>query len=39
MSDDIRMWFELHMLQSRYIGHLDNDRLEQWSDLFTEDCT
>jgi anthranilate 1,2-dioxygenase small subunit len=39
MSDDIRLWFELHMLQSRYIGHLDNDRLEQWPDLFTEDCT
>jgi anthranilate 1,2-dioxygenase small subunit len=39
MSDDIRLWFELHMLQSRYIGHLDNDRLEQWPELFTEDCT
>ncbi|MDN7672432.1 anthranilate 1,2-dioxygenase small subunit AndAd [Burkholderia oklahomensis] len=38
ITDDIRVWFELHMLQDRYIGHLDNDRLERWPELFTEDC-
>ncbi|AJX35459.1 anthranilate 1,2-dioxygenase small subunit AndAd [Burkholderia oklahomensis] len=38
ITDDIRVWLELHMLQDRYIGHLDNDRLERWPELFTEDC-
>lgn len=38
LTGDIRTWFELHMLQNRYIGHLDNDRLERWPELFTEDC-
>lgn len=38
ITHDIRTWFELHMLQDRYIGHLDNDRLERWPDLFTEEC-
>ncbi|AIO69283.1 anthranilate 1,2-dioxygenase small subunit AndAd [Burkholderia oklahomensis] len=38
ITDDIRVWFELHMLQDRYVGHLDNDRLERWPELFTEDC-
>ncbi|WP_323122024.1 anthranilate 1,2-dioxygenase small subunit AndAd [Burkholderia alba] len=38
MTDDIYLWFELHMLQNRYIGHLDNNRLEQWPELFTEAC-
>lgn len=39
MTEEIMRWFELYMLQNRYIGHLDNNRLEQWPDLFTEDCT
>jgi anthranilate 1,2-dioxygenase small subunit len=32
------LWFELHMLQDQYINNLDNDRLEAWPTLFTEDC-
>ncbi|WP_454827498.1 anthranilate 1,2-dioxygenase small subunit AndAd [Paraburkholderia xenovorans] len=35
----MKLWFELHMLQNQYIGNLDNDRLEAWPTLFTEDCT
>lgn len=36
--NDITTWFELNMLQSRYLNALDNDRLEEWPTLFTEDC-
>ena len=32
------LWFELHQLQQQYISALDNDRLEQWADFFTEEC-
>lgn len=32
------LWFELHSLQERYVSVLDNDRLEDWPALFTEDC-
>ncbi len=39
MTEDMKTWFELYMLQNRYIGHLDNDRIEQWPEMFTEDCT
>ncbi|MFM0205390.1 aromatic-ring-hydroxylating dioxygenase subunit beta [Paraburkholderia fungorum] len=35
----MKLWFELQMLQSQYISNLDNDRLEAWPTLFTEDCT
>lgn len=35
----MKLWFELHMLQSQYVSNLDNDRLEAWPTLFTEDCT
>jgi anthranilate 1,2-dioxygenase small subunit len=35
----MKLWFELHMLQNQYISNLDNDRLEAWPTLFTEDCT
>ena len=28
MTEDMKTWFEIYMLQNRYIGHLDNDRLE-----------
>jgi anthranilate 1,2-dioxygenase small subunit len=37
--EQMKMWFELHMLQDQYINTLDNDRLEAWPTLFTEDCT
>ena len=36
--DDMKLWFELHMLQDQYINNLDNDRLEAWPTLFTEEC-
>jgi anthranilate 1,2-dioxygenase small subunit len=32
------LWFELYQLQQQYISALDNDRLEQWADFFTEEC-
>ena len=34
----MKLWFELHLLQDQYINNLDNDRLEAWPTLFTEDC-
>ena len=40
-DDGIRemlLWCELHRLQDRYISLIDADRLEEWPDLFTEDC-
>ncbi|WP_250500849.1 anthranilate 1,2-dioxygenase small subunit AndAd [Caballeronia sp. GAWG1-5s-s] len=36
--EQMKLWFELHMLQDQYINALDNDRLEAWPTLFTEDC-
>ncbi|WP_407639177.1 anthranilate 1,2-dioxygenase small subunit AndAd [Caballeronia mineralivorans] len=36
--DDMTLWFQLHVLQDQYINTLDNDRLEAWPTLFTEDC-
>jgi anthranilate 1,2-dioxygenase small subunit len=38
IMDDMTLWFQLHVLQDRYINTLDNDRLEAWPTLFTEDC-
>jgi anthranilate 1,2-dioxygenase small subunit len=38
MEQEMKLWIELHMLQSRYVNALDNDRLEVWPDFFTEDC-
>ncbi len=32
------LWFELQQLQQQYVAALDNDRLEEWATLFTEDC-
>ncbi|USX23561.1 aromatic-ring-hydroxylating dioxygenase subunit beta [Oxalobacteraceae bacterium OTU3REALA1] len=32
------LWFELHQLQENYIHALDNDRLEDWPEFFTDDC-
>jgi anthranilate 1,2-dioxygenase small subunit len=34
---EIILWYDLHRLQDRYINLIDNDRLEEWPDLFTED--
>ncbi len=36
--DQMKLWFEVNMLQNQYINNLDNDRLEAWPTLFTEDC-
>ncbi len=38
MEQETQLWFDLHMLQSRYVNALDNDRLEAWPDFFVEDC-
>ena len=35
---DIALWFQIHQLNERYCALLDNDRLEDWTALFTEDC-
>jgi anthranilate 1,2-dioxygenase small subunit len=32
------LWYDLHRLQERYVSVIDADRLEDWPDLFTEDC-
>jgi anthranilate 1,2-dioxygenase small subunit len=36
--EEIMLWYELHRLQERYVSVIDTDRLEEWPDLFTEDC-
>ena len=36
--EDLQLWFEISRLQDRYVSTLDNDRLEEWPDLFTDDC-
>ena len=38
MEQETQLWIDLHMLQSRYVNALDNDRLEAWPDFFVEDC-
>ena len=38
MTEEMTLWYEMHRLQERYVGTIDADRLEQWPDLFTEDC-
>lgn len=35
---DLMLRLELSALQDRYVAALDNDRLEDWPGLFTEDC-
>ena len=32
------LWYNLHRLQEHYVSVIDTDRLEDWPDLFTEDC-
>jgi len=36
--DKMTLWFELHQLQEGYSHALDNDRLEDWPEFFTDDC-
>ncbi len=42
MTDDriqaMLLWWEMQQLQERYIAVLDNDRLEEWPELFADDC-
>jgi anthranilate 1,2-dioxygenase small subunit len=35
---DMTLWFALHQLQEAYVHALDNDRLEEWPEFFTDDC-
>ena len=35
---EIIQWYDLHRLQDRYVSVIDSDRLEEWPDLFTDDC-
>ena len=35
---DVVLWHDLHRLQDRYVSVIDSDRLEEWPELFTEDC-
>jgi anthranilate 1,2-dioxygenase small subunit len=36
--DAMLQWFEIHQLQERYCAALDNNRLEDWAEMFTPDC-
>lgn len=36
--EKMALWFDLYQLQQQYVAALDNDRLEEWATLFTEDC-
>lgn len=36
--EDLMLRLELSALQDRYVACLDNDRIEEWPGLFTEDC-
>lgn len=38
MEHGTQLWFDLQMLQGRYVSALDNDRLEAWPEFFIEDC-
>jgi anthranilate 1,2-dioxygenase small subunit len=38
MSADPLLRVEIQALLDAYVSALDNDRLEQWPDFFTEDC-
>jgi anthranilate 1,2-dioxygenase small subunit len=38
MPIDIATQFALERLNARYVASIDEDRLEQWPDYFTEDC-
>jgi anthranilate 1,2-dioxygenase small subunit len=36
--NEMQLWFEIQRLHDRYAHVIDNDLLEQWPALFTEDC-
>ncbi|WP_428486796.1 anthranilate 1,2-dioxygenase small subunit AndAd [Rhodopila sp.] len=36
--EDLLIRLELSALQDRYVAALDNDRIEEWPAMFTEDC-
>jgi anthranilate 1,2-dioxygenase small subunit len=36
--DAMLQWLEIHQLQERYCAALDNNRLEDWAEMFTPDC-
>ena len=36
--EEIMLWYDLQRLQEHYVSIIDNDRLEEWPELFTEDC-
>jgi len=35
---EVILWYDLHRLQEGYVTVIDADRLEEWPDLFIEDC-
>jgi anthranilate 1,2-dioxygenase small subunit len=35
---EMMLWYDLHRLQEHYVSVIDADSLEEWPDLFTEDC-
>ena len=37
-APDLMLRLELCDLQDRYVAALDNDRIEEWPGLFTDDC-
>jgi anthranilate 1,2-dioxygenase small subunit len=37
-SQDMMRWYQVQRLQERYVSVLDTGRLEEWPELFTEDC-
>jgi len=36
--EQMMLWYEMQRLQERYVSVIDANRLEEWPDLFTEDC-
>lgn len=38
MLQQIVLWYELHRVQEQYIDTIDTGRLEEWPNLFTEEC-
>jgi anthranilate 1,2-dioxygenase small subunit len=36
--EDLMLRLELAALQDRYVAAIDNDRIEDWPGMFTEDC-
>jgi anthranilate 1,2-dioxygenase small subunit len=37
-NEEMMFWYEMHRLQELYVSTIDADRLEEWPNLFTEDC-